>query len=98
MAKMLATLDVLSGGRVILGAGVGWFKEEFEALRAEAFERRGPVTDEYLRLMRECWSREPVSWQGSFYKMEAVSALPKPRQAGGIPKIGRAAWREPGEG
>ena len=84
-AKMLATLDVLSGGRVILGAGVGWFKEEFEALRAEAFERRGPVTDEYLRLMRECWSREPVSWQGSFYKMEAVSALPKPRQAGGIP-------------
>jgi hypothetical protein len=64
---------------------VGWFKEEFEALRAEAFERRGPVTDEYLRLMRECWSREPVSWQGSFYKMEAVSALPKPRQAGGIP-------------
>src|SRR5262245_26235954 len=73
-AKMLATLDVLSGGRVILGAGVGWFKEEFEALHAAPFERRGQVTDEYLRLMRECWSREPVSWQGSFYKMEAVSA------------------------
>jgi probable F420-dependent oxidoreductase len=84
-AKMLATLDVLSGGRVILGAGVGWFKEEFEALHAEPFERRGPVTDEYLRLMRECWTRDPVSWQGGFYKMEAVSAMPKPRQAGGIP-------------
>src|SRR6266542_5877020 len=84
-AKMLATLDVLSGGRVILGAGVGWFKEEFEALRAEPFERRGPVTDEYLRLMRECWTREPVSWQGGSYKMEAVSAMPKPRQPGGIP-------------
>ncbi len=45
-AKMLATLDVMSGGRVILGAGVGWFKEEFEALHAEPFERRGPVTDD----------------------------------------------------
>ena len=84
-AKMLATLDVLSGGRIILGAGVGWFKEEFEALHAEPFERRGAVTDEYLRLMRACWTREPVDWQGPVYRMGAVSALPKPRQQGGIP-------------
>lgn len=84
-AKMLATLDVLSGGRVILGAGVGWFKEEFEALHAEPFARRGTVTDEYLGLMRECWTREPVEWQGACYRMDAVSAMPKPRQAGGIP-------------
>ena len=84
-AKMLATLDVLSGGRIILGAGVGWFKEEFEALHAEPFERRGAVTDEYLHLMRACWTREPVDWQGAFYGMGEVSAMPKPRQTGGIP-------------
>src|SRR5207253_10505057 len=79
-AKMLANLDVFSGGRVILGAGVGWFKEEFEALHAEAFERRGAVTDEYLQLMRACWTQEPVDWQGAFYRMGPVSAMPKPRQ------------------
>ena len=47
-AKMLASLDVLSGGRVIVGAGVGWMKEEFETLRTEPFEERGKVTDEYI--------------------------------------------------
>jgi len=84
-AKMLATLDVLSGGRIILGAGVGWFKEEFEALHAEPYERRGPVTDEYIALMRACWTREPVDWQGPIYRMGSVSAMPKPKQKGGIP-------------
>ena len=84
-AKMLATLDVLSGGRIILGAGVGWFKEEFEALHSGPFERRGAITDEYLQLMRACWTREPVDWPGAFYRMGPVSAMPKPRQRGGIP-------------
>ena len=84
-AKMLATLDALSGGRIILGAGVGWFKEEFEALHAEPFERRGAVTDEYLHLMRACWTQEPVQWQGPVYRMGTVSAMPKPWQKGGIP-------------
>ncbi len=83
-AKMLATLDVMSGGRVILGAGVGWLREEFEALAAPPFDERGRVTDEYLRLMRECWTREPVAWQGSHYRMASVSVLPKPSQ-GAIP-------------
>lgn len=84
-AKMLATLDVLSGGRVILGAGVGWMREEFEALRTAPYSERGRVTDEYLRLMRECWTREPVTFRGAYYDLPAVSALPKPRQPGGIP-------------
>ena len=84
-AKMLATLDVMSGGRVILGVGVGWLREEFEALQAPPFEERGRVTDEYLRLMRECWTREPVAFDGSHYRMAQVSALPKPVQRGGIP-------------
>jgi probable F420-dependent oxidoreductase len=84
-AKMLATLDVMSGGRVILGAGVGWLAEEFRALHAAPFAERGRVTDEYLRLMRECWTREPVEWKGTYYQMDEVSVLPKPRQTGGIP-------------
>src|SRR3989442_9914477 len=82
-AKMLATLDVMSGGRVILGAGVGWLREEFDALHAPRFEDRGRVTDEYLRLMRECWTREPVEWNGPHYRLRSGSALPKPVQQGG---------------
>ncbi|HYB41787.1 MAG TPA: LLM class F420-dependent oxidoreductase [Candidatus Methylomirabilis sp.] len=84
-AKMLATLDVMSGGRVILGAGVGWLREEFEALHSPPFEQRGRVTDEYLQLMRECWTREPVEWKGTHYRMGRVSVRPKPVQKGGIP-------------
>ncbi len=84
-AKMLATLDAMSGGRVILGAGVGWMREEFDAVAAPPFEDRGAVTDEYLRVMRECWTREPVEFSGKHYRMAAVSALPKPVQKGGIP-------------
>jgi probable F420-dependent oxidoreductase len=84
-AKMLATLDAMSGGRIILGAGVGWLREEFEALHAPSFAERGRVTDEYLRLMRECWTREPVEWAGTHYRMSKVSMLPKPAQKAGIP-------------
>jgi probable F420-dependent oxidoreductase len=84
-AKMLATLDVMSKGRVILGIGVGWLREEFEALHSPPFAERGRVTDEYVRLMRECWTREPVEFRGAYYRMAAVSALPKPAQKGGIP-------------
>ena len=84
-ARALATADYLSGGRVILGAGIGWMKEEFEALQAPPFEQRGRVTDEYIRLMRECWTREPVKWSGEHYRIGNVSALPKPAQKDGIP-------------
>jgi probable F420-dependent oxidoreductase len=84
-AKMLATLDVMSGGRVILGAGVGWLEEEFEALHSPPFAERGQVTDEYLRLMRECWTREPLTWTGRYYTMAEVSVMPKPLAKGGIP-------------
>src|SRR5574342_610346 len=84
-AKMLATLDVMSGGRVILGVGVGWLEEEFRALGAPPYAERGRVTDEYLRLMRECWTREPLEWKGRYYTMAEASVLPKPRQERGIP-------------
>ena len=84
-AKMLASIDVLSKGRVILGAGTGWLREEFEALATAPFEERGEVTDEYLRLMRAVWTADPVSFSGRYYKLALVHALPKPAQAGGIP-------------
>lgn len=84
-AKTLATMDVMSGGRLILGAGVGWMREEFEMLQSPSFDERGRVTDEYLRLMREMWTKEPVEFKGSYYQLPSVSALPKPRQKGGIP-------------
>ena len=84
-AKMLATIDVLSKGRVILGAGVGWLREEFEALGAPAFEERGRVTDEYLRVMRAVWTKDPVTVEGRYVKFRDVHALPKPVQRGGIP-------------
>ncbi|HEY3100778.1 MAG TPA: LLM class F420-dependent oxidoreductase [Methylomirabilota bacterium] len=85
VAKMLATIDRLSGGRVILGAGVGWLREEFEALAAPPFEARGAVTDEYLRLMRAAWTTDPVTFEGRYYSVRGVHALPKPAQRRGIP-------------
>jgi probable F420-dependent oxidoreductase len=84
-AKMLATLDVMSGGRVILGAGVGWLEEEFEALHSPPFSERGQVTDEYLQLMRQCWTREPITWKGRYYTVAEVSVMPKPLAKSGIP-------------
>ncbi len=85
VAKMLATLDVLSGGRVILGAGVGWLREEFQVLQAASFEERGHVTDEYLALMRRAWTIDPVSFEGHYCRVEEVHLLPKPLQSRGIP-------------
>jgi probable F420-dependent oxidoreductase len=84
-AKTLATIDRLSNGRVILGAGVGWLREEFEALAAPPFEARGAVTDEYLQLMRATWTTDPVRFEGKHYTVRDVHALPKPVQRHGIP-------------
>ncbi|MBI2160164.1 MAG: LLM class F420-dependent oxidoreductase [Candidatus Rokubacteria bacterium] len=84
-AKTLATIDQLSRGRVVLGAGVGWLREEFEALAAPPFAERGPVTDEYLALMRRAWTTDPVSFQGRYYAIRDIHVLPKPAQRSGIP-------------
>ena len=53
-AKMLATIDVLSKGRVTVGVGVGWLREEFEALHAADFDKRGAVSNEYLEIFKKC--------------------------------------------
>jgi probable F420-dependent oxidoreductase len=84
-AKILATIDRLSAGRLILGVGVGWLREEFEAVAAPPFEERGRVTDEYIDLMRTTWVTDPVSFDGRYYRVKDVHALPKPAQRSGIP-------------
>lgn len=84
-AKMIATIDYLSGGRVILGVGVGWWEEEFRALGLAYFKERGAVTDEYIRLFRELWMKEDPAFHGRFYQIAGVKFEPKPVQRPGPP-------------
>jgi probable F420-dependent oxidoreductase len=84
-AKMLASLDVLSNGRVIIGLGVGWMKEEFDNLGSPPFAERGRVTDEYIKAFRELWTSENPKFQGKFCNFSEIVFLPKPVQKPGIP-------------
>jgi probable F420-dependent oxidoreductase len=79
-AKTLATIDVLSRGRVTVGVGVGWLREEFEALGAPDFDRRGAASDEYLRIFKALWTQNPASYHGEFYRFDSVRCLPHPVQ------------------
>jgi probable F420-dependent oxidoreductase len=79
-AKALATIDVLSRGRVTVGVGVGWLREEFEALDAPDFERRGAVSDEYVKIFKTLWTSSPASFAGEFYQFSDVQCLPAPVQ------------------
>lgn len=79
-AKQLATIDVLSGGRVTLGIGAGWMKEEFEAIGAPPFEARGKVTDEYIAAFRELWTKDKPRFSGEFVKFDKITFAPKPAQ------------------
>lgn len=79
-AKMLATIDVLSKGRVTVGVGVGWMREELAALHAPDFDRRGAVSNEYLEIFKKCWTQDPVSHEGEFYAFPALHCLPHPVQ------------------
>jgi probable F420-dependent oxidoreductase len=76
-AKMLATLDHLAPGRVVLGAGVGWMKEEIE-LFGVPYERRGAWSDEAIRVMKACWRDERVAHRGEFFRLEGLGVAPKP--------------------
>jgi probable F420-dependent oxidoreductase len=84
-AKQLATIDVLSGGRVTVGIGAGWMKEEFEALGVPPFEQRGKVTDEYIAAFRELWTKDKPAFKGQFVAFDKITFAPKPLQKGGIP-------------
>ncbi len=79
-AKALSTLDVLSKGRVIVGIGAGWMREEFEALGLPAFEERGAVTDEYVRAFIELWTSENPTFDGKYLSFSDITFLPKPVQ------------------
>ncbi len=79
-AKMLATIDVLSQGRVTVGVGVGWLREEFEALDAPDFDQRGASSDEFLAIFKAVWTQDPVSFQGEFYQFNELRCLPHPVQ------------------
>ena len=79
-AKMLATLDMLSKGRLIVGAGVGWMEEEFQLLEAPPFNERGAVTDEYLRTFIELWTADNPSFEGKHVRFSDIIFLPKPAQ------------------
>jgi probable F420-dependent oxidoreductase len=76
-AKMLATLDHLAPGRVILGAGVGWMKEEIE-LFGVPYHRRGAWSDEAIKIMRACWRDDRVSFKGQFFSFEGLGCRPRP--------------------
>ena len=75
LAKQIASLDVLSDGRVILGVGVGYLEPEFGAIGAD-FENRGAVTDEYLDAMQHLWYDEHPEFHGRFADFAGVDALP----------------------
>ncbi|MDP6550345.1 MAG: LLM class F420-dependent oxidoreductase [Dehalococcoidia bacterium] len=79
-AKMLATVDVLSQGRLIVGVGVGWMEEEFVALDAPPFAKRGAVTNEYLRAFIELWTNDNPAFEGEFVRFSNLTFLPKPVQ------------------
>ena len=79
-AKMLATLDMLSKGRLIVGAGVGWMEEEFQLLDAPPFAERGAATDEYLQAFIELWTSDNPSFEGKHVKFSDIIFLPKPTQ------------------
>lgn len=79
-AKMLATIDVLSNGRVIVGCGVGWMREEFKALGAPNYDKRGAVSDEYIRAFKELWTSDNPTFQGAYCQFADVTFAPKPIQ------------------
>lgn len=79
LARRIATLDVLSGGRALVGVGAGWSRDEFEAA-GTPFERRGARSDEFLKAMIEVWTKDPVKFEGEFYHIPESKIGPKPIQ------------------
>ncbi|MCY3919708.1 MAG: TIGR03619 family F420-dependent LLM class oxidoreductase [Chloroflexi bacterium] len=84
VAKQAAEIDILSGGRLRLGVGLGWSDSEFAALGA-SFDDRSARYEEAIALLRTCWRDEPVDFAGDHYRVEQMSMLPKPVTPGGPP-------------
>lgn len=79
-AKLISTMDVMSGGRITLGCGAGWMEEEFVAVNAPPFKERGKVTDEYINAFRELWSAENPNFKGKYTEFSEIFFAPKPIQ------------------
>jgi probable F420-dependent oxidoreductase len=79
LGKRFATLDVLSGGRVIAGLGLGWSKDEYE-VSGIPYKERGSRADEYLQVLKKIWTEEVVEFRGQFYNIPASKIAPKPLQ------------------
>jgi probable F420-dependent oxidoreductase len=86
LAKEMASLDVVSKGRLIFGVGIGYLKAEFDALGIP-FDDKGPRTLEYLDAMRAIWNEDNPAYHGQFADFEGVKAYPRPVQAGGPPVV-----------
>jgi probable F420-dependent oxidoreductase len=79
LANHLATVDVMSGGRLVIGAGIGWSRREYEAL-GHRFDDRGKRMDEILDLLRTAWRDDPASFEGEHYRFQEIRFLPKPER------------------
>jgi probable F420-dependent oxidoreductase len=103
LAKMLATIDQLSGGRLIVGVGGGWMTEEFAAL-GSSYPERGKYSDECLRVMRETWTHDTVSFYGQYTSFQDMKVSPLPVQkhlpiwVGGVSPRARRRAAEFGDG
>src|ERR1700727_1890476 len=86
LAKQAATVDILSGGRLDLGLGIGWMPEEF-AVTGASMARRGARAAEYVAVLRELWSGGLSEFSGEFYEVPRGSVEPKPVQPGGPPVL-----------
>lgn len=84
-AKMLATIDVLSEGRVTVGCGTGWMREEFDAIGTDPYDERGAVTDEYLKVFKTLWTEDNPEFSGKYANFSNISFLPKPIQKPHLP-------------
>ena len=79
-AKIISTIDQLSGGRMIVGVGAGWMEDEFKLLGQMNFAHRGTVTTEYVQLFKELWTKEDPQFQGRYYQLSGAHFYPKPLQ------------------
>ena len=83
-AKMFASLDVLTGGRMICGVGVGWLEQEFDTLGVP-YAERGPMSDEFLEIFRVLWTQANPEFHGKYYDIAGIQFYPKPVQQPYIP-------------
>ncbi|HYM90431.1 MAG TPA: TIGR03619 family F420-dependent LLM class oxidoreductase [bacterium] len=87
VAKAVGTLDYLTGGRILLGVGAGWLKEEFDLL-GQPFANRGRRMKEAIRILKACWAGDPVEFQGDLYRLAPFGMDPKPAQGARLPILG----------